>query len=268
MSENTAANPATTTNEGGNEPAPAVQPKPNDSTPPSKTFTQAEVDAIMAKNKRTLQQELEQARTKAAGFDELNNQVRQLLDSGLISDAENLSDFREQASATLERFKSEQEKLMDERTKQQKALEEAQKRAEQAQQRYNDAQALRAISDEAVSKAEGPGAVELIQMKLKPLSEVNPETGEVTVRYPITDEDGNTQEKKVTVAEAIEAMEADVSRYGRLFKSTVNSGAGGGVVDGVKRNPDGRIDFSKMTMEQYLELQSKNPGLIEQAMSR
>jgi len=63
-------------------------------------------------------------------------------------------------------------------------------------------------------------------------------------------------------------MESQPTKYGRYFRSTVNGGAGGETVDGVKRTPDGGVDFANMDFQKFQELAKKNPGLLNEAAGK
>lgn len=230
-------------------------------------MTQAELNAKMAENRRNLQKELDAAKSKAQAFDNLQGQVSELLGSGLIDGVEDLTDFRTKASQTIESFKTERQKF-DEYTKRtNKELETAKKQAEQFASRYNQAQISRTISDEAGPKAVSPGALELIQLKLAQSCAVG-EDGSVTVTMNVKDPDsGKVGPKQMTVKEAVTLLEADVTNYGTLFKSTVNTGTGNQVFDGVKKTDSGEIDFEKLDFEQFLQLQKKAPGAINKSLA-
>lgn len=230
-------------------------------------MTQAELNAKMAENRRNLQKDLEAAKSKAQAFDNLQSQVSELLGSGLIDGVEDLSDFRTKASQTIEAFKTERQKFEEQSKKSAKELETARKQAEQYANRYNQAQVSRTISDEAGPKAVSPGALELIQLKLSQASAVG-EDGTVTVTMNVKDpETGKVGPKQMTVKEAVSLLESDVTNYGTLFKSTVNSGAGGQVVDGIKKTDNGSIDFENLDFEQFMQLQKKAPGVIQKSLA-
>jgi hypothetical protein len=154
-----------------------------------------------------------------------------------------------------------------------KKLNQAMETAKQTQQRYANAMVQRQIADDAmdlvVDGAGREGAVEYFQLKLGQLAEFNQETGEVNVRWKVTDEEtGRTEEKLVPVKQALKDMEANPTKYGREFRSTVNGGAGGDTVDGVQRTPDGGLDFGRMDFNKFKELATKNPRLLRDAAEK
>lgn len=228
-------------------------------------MTQAELNAKMAENRRGLQKELTELKAKSQGFEQLQTQVSELLGSGLIDGVEDLAGFREKANETIRTFQTEKEKFEADAKKYKKDLETAQETAKNFTNRYNQAQISRSISDEAGSKVVSPGALELIQMKLAQASTVG-DDGTVTVTLNVKDDDGKVGPKAMSVKDAISVLEADVSNYGTLFRSTVNSGTGI-QVDGVKKAQDGTIDMEGLSFEKFLELQKKNPNLLEKTVA-
>ena len=229
------------------------------------TLTQAELNAKFAEHKRSLQRELTEAKTKASAFETLQSQVSELLGSGLIDGVEDLAGFREKASQTLDTFKSEKQRAEEANKRLNSELEKERKRATEATHRYEQATIAREIADVAGPKASSVGALEMIQLKLASNAKMA-EDGSVVVTIDAV-EDGKAVKKAVSVAEAIAAMEAEVTKYAPLFKATMNSGAGGGV-DGVKRTPEGVVDFESMSMEKFIELSQKSPELIEKSLAR
>jgi hypothetical protein len=231
-------------------------------------FTREEMNANIAKNRRQMQKELKEAQQQATAYQRLQGQVSELLGSGLIDGVEDLSEFRTQAQQTIEQFRTEAEKRETEQKTLEKSLEETAKQADQYKQRYEAAQVNRSIADEAGAKALDEGALELIQMKLSPLSEVQ-EDGSVLVNWDITDEEtGKIVRRRIPVKDAVERMEAHPTKYRGLFRATVNGGTGGEQVDGVRRTSEGEIDLANMSYQQHLEMRKKNPGLIEKALEK
>jgi hypothetical protein len=223
------------------------------------------VNAKLANHKRTLQTQLRDAQQKAAAYDQLQGQVGELLESGLIDGVEDLGEFRQAAAETLDKYKSETERLADEGKRSEKLLAETAKRAEEVTTRYDQAMIRQDVINEAVDKVVSPGALKLVQQHLAAYAQ-NTDKG-VVFNYPVANEEGADEVKPLTAKQAVEAMEANVSDFGTLFKSTVSGGAGDEVVNGVTRTPTGNIDFSNMSMDKYIELQSKNPGALAQTLA-
>jgi hypothetical protein len=231
-------------------------------------LTNDEANALIAKERRKMKGELTTAKQQAEAYQRLQGQVAEVLNSGLIDGVEDLSEFREAATQTIEQYRSDAEKREIEQNKLTKDLEAATNRAADFQARYEQAQVNRSIADEAGTKALDEGALELIQMKLAPLSEVQ-EDGSVLVSWGIKDEDtGKVVTRRVPVKEAVELMEAHPTKYRGLFKATQNGGTGGEQIDGVRRTSEGEVDLANMSFEKYLEVQRKNPGLIATALEK
>lgn len=227
------------------------------------------VNAKLATHKRTLQLQLKDAQTKATAYDQLQGQVGELLDDPRFEGVENLGDFRQAASDTIDQYKSEAERLTDEGEKQGKLLSDATQRADSVEIRYNTAMAKQAVTNEAAHLASTPASLKFIQQELAQFANAPDAEGGVTFDMPIKNEEGTPEFKKgVTAKEAVQALEADVTNYGPHFKSFVagGTGSGGEAVDGVMRTQTGTIDFGKMSMEKYVELQSKNPEALMKSL--
>lgn len=234
--------------------------------------SQAELDAKFAAHKRGLQQQLAEARQKAEAFDALQNQVSELLGSGLIDGVEDLEDFRNAASQTINAAKSEAEREALKNKKMEKELKAAQELAAKNQTRFEAAMIERSISDSAADMiVDGhgrEGALEYFQLKIGPKAKVQ-EDGSVLVEWKVMDEDtGRMETKLVPVKAALQAMEAEPTKYGRYFRSTVNGGAGGETVDGIRRTADGNLDFANMDFAKFQELAKKNPALLREAAEK
>ena len=76
------------------------------------------------------------------------------------------------------------------------------------------------------------------------------------------------ENKLVSATDALRSMEANPSKYGRYFKSTVNGGGGSETVDGVKRTADGNLDFANMDFQKFKELATKNPQALAEAADK
>jgi hypothetical protein len=243
-------------------PAPEVQ------TPeaPSAPTNQAALNAAAAKNRRGLQKELAEAKKKAQQFDKLQQSIQANFD-GEGSAEEKLEAM---ADAIFE-AKTKEEQSSERLGKLEGLLNKQTELAKANQDKYNSAMVERAILDasaDLVVQDNGrEGAVEYFQLKLSQLAEVQ-ENGDVLVKWNVTDENGTTEAKMVPVKQALESMEADPSKYGRYFRSTVNGGAGGETVDGIGRTPDGNLDFANMDFAKFQELSQKNPGALLDAANK
>ena len=180
--------------------------------------------------------------------------------------------FREAASQTIASARSEAEQAAARNKKIEADLKKANEVAEANRIKYESAMVERAISDSAselVVDGHGrEGALEYFQLKLSPHAKVQ-EDGSVLVDWKVLNEDtGRLEMKAVPVSEALRSMEAEPTKYGRYFRSTVNGGSGGETIDGIRRTPDGGLDFANMDFNKFQELRSKNPDLLNEAASK
>lgn len=230
--------------------------------------SQAMLNAVAAKNRRAMQRELAEAKKKAATFDEFNAVVREMSEN---PDANPL-DFISQLQEVADKAKSEEQLAKENIIGMEKKLTAAQQEAAENRQRYESAMVQRSISDSAaemvVDGLGREGALEYFQLKLGPKSQVN-EDGSVVVEWPVVNENtGKTETQLIPVKQALQAMEAEPTKYGRYFRSTVNGGAGGETIDGINRTPDGGIDFANMDFHKFQELSKKNPALLQEAANK
>jgi len=226
-----------------------------------KDIPEAELNAFLAKHKRTLQTELKQAKSEAKAYQTLKAQMDQILEG------RPLDEFREEVEANLSSLRNEKEQAELKAAKQSKELERATKQAQEYQTRYERAQTTRAISDVAGPKAVSTGAAELINQLLSPRSKVL-DDGSVLVTMEVMDEDlGKKIPKDVTPAEAVAILESDVTNYGTLFKTTAHSGNGTSV-DGLKRTPEGTVDIQKLSFKEFRELEKNNPEALLAALGQ
>lgn len=236
------------------------------------TLTQSELDTLMAKNRRGVQAKLAEAEKKAKAYDALQSKVSGFLE-GEGEGYQDLDHFREATDTILRETQSEVETLRQQSDDMTKKLNAERERANLADSRFANAMIQRQIADDAadlvVEGAGREGAVEYFQLKLGSVAEFNAETGEVGVKWKVMDEEtGRTEEKIVPVKQALKDMEANPSKYGRYFRSTVNGGAGGETVDGVQRHPDGGLDFGRIDFNKFKELAKKNPQALREAADK
>jgi len=258
-------------NESTNENVDPGTPAPT--TPPGTiTLTQAELDTMMANNRRNQSKRIQELEAEAQRGKDLNARVSDLLDSGIIDGVGDLDEFRSEAAKIVDQAKSDKERFEAAQSKSAKDLKAAQEVAELNQLKYESAMIERSISDDAagvVVEGQGrEGALEYFQLKLGPKSKVQ-EDGTVLVDWKVMDEEtGKMTDKQVPVKVALQSMEAEPTKYGRYFKSTVNGGAGGETVDGIGRTADGNLDFANMPFEKFQELKSKNPNALSEAANK
>lgn len=238
------------------------------------TLTQSELDTMMAKNRRGVQAQLVEAEKKAKAYDALQAKVSAFLEGGEGKEGfEDLDHFRESTNTILAQTRTEAENLRRNQSAMEQKLAEAKKAEEESRSRYANAMIQRQIADDAaelvVDGAGREGAIEYFQLKLGQLAQFNAETGEVGVKWKVTDATtGKTEDLIIPVKQALKDMESNPSKYGRYFRSTVNGGAGGETMDGVQRTPDGGMDFTKMDFNKFKELAKKNPRLLQEQANK
>lgn len=228
------------------------------------TMTNDQLNNKLKSHRMGLQNKLVEAERRAAGFDTMQGQVQDLLESGLIDniEGEGLDAFRVGVEKTIADHRSESENLKIEAGRQVKELEKATKRANVATEKFTTSTINQAITDEAGSKAFSPSTLKLIRMELRTKAEIQPDDS-VLFLMDVPDEDGKVTPTKVSAKTAVELMESNVTEFGSLFASTVSGGAGAEVtLDGVKRTAAGGVDIKSMSMEQYMEIEDKNPGTV------
>lgn len=231
---------------------PAGDPPAGDPIP-TKTFSQDELNKILAEDKRRHQQQ----------FQKLEKQLSDTLTSAKLTNEErtkleeSLEDVRKQLRTKEEQAKLEKKQLEDKYTGE---LSQLAKRAEAAEQRYVDSTIARSLQDAAVGgDAFSPNQIVTILRPMTKMVEDKP-----MIDFPdISAETGEAIVKQMTPEEAIKRMKQLPETYGNLFKSGVVGGIGAAsATGGLTPGSNGKVDVSKLSMDQYLELRKKNPGAV------
>lgn len=220
--------------------------------------------------RKALQKELTDAKSQLAEYGTLQGQVQELLDSGLLPENAEFDDFKDATSKTLEGLMSDKQKAEKAQSATAEKLTKAEKLAESRWEKFKRARVFTEVAIEGKDKARGAGALRVMQKELLPFADVADDAdGTVTFNMNVTDENGHTESKDVNAKRAIELMEENVSEWGFLFNIAVNGGGGGEItIDGIpRRGPKGKVDINKLTMEQFLELEQKNPQALEEALT-
>lgn len=198
--------------------------KQNQST---KTFTQEELNTILAKEKRAFQEERQKLSADLNAFKEKTNMTAQEKQE-LEARIEEL----QKATMTKEEIaQREQAKAKKQYEDNLKALENE---ATSWKSRYTKETIARSILDEAVrNEAYAPEQlVELLSVRSK-LAPVLDEAGKPTgsfvtkVSFDDVDKDQKPVTLEMTIPETIKRMKEIPNRFGNLFKSGANNGAGG-----------------------------------------
>jgi hypothetical protein len=250
-------------------------PAPASPTPPTISsidqIPQALRNQLEANHKRGLQSELQAARQQLEQMNVLKEQTASLYellgDKVTLEEGSDLGDVALQLGGTLESLKSEKEKMEAANKKQAELLTAAQKEAADFRNQYHNTLIKNDLySQLGGDRAVSPKAAELIAKELASVAKVA-DDGSVGFTMPVTDENGHTAEQVISAKDAVTLLESQ-KEWAAFFKSTVNSGAGGEVVDNVKRQGDGSVDLEALTKDpaKYLEIMQKNPGLIQQAL--
>lgn len=202
-------------------PPPPPPPKPND---PPKTFTQEEVNAFLADDRRKTENKNK----------ELIAQLEALKQSEGMSKKQQ-EELQAQIDSMQQQYMSKEELAKQEREKEMKKFEaESKKNAEEASKWKQDYTKLR-IDNAIITAATEHGAYSTQQMItfLTPITELTTEVGEdgkptgkfiPMVNLDDKDKDGKDIVLKLSVSDAVKRMKELPERFGNLFKG---EGAGG-----------------------------------------
>jgi hypothetical protein len=235
-----------------------------------KTFTQDEVNRIVAADRRKLEEALKKSETtlqSTLASRNLTEQERKALEENLAAVQGQLRTREQQAAL--------EKKQMEEQfsTK----LADADKRAAQWETKFRDSTIDRSLQDAAV-KHDAYSTQQMVAL-MKPwtrmIEGVDEKTGKPTGNYKIVvdmpDTDPTTNEQVImtrTPEEAAKRMK-ELPEFANLFKSNVVSGIGAGsATGGLMPGQGGKIDVRKLTQAQYLEIRAKNPELLGLAPKR
>lgn len=235
---------------------------PAQKTPASKSFTQDEVNSILARERKTLQT---QNQTLVAQLETIQQAANTTAEQRAELETQ-IEKLRATFTTDAERAAQQAKKLKDEYDGKLKSTEES---AKSWQSRYAKAEIGRAISDAAV--AHKARRAELIAAVLQPMTQIEEtigEDGKPTGEYaPVVNfEDINAEGKpvvlKLRVNDAVKRMRELPDLYGVLFDSDVAGGAGGSAPNssrgkGGKINP---MELAKQDPAAYAAYRKKNPG--------
>lgn len=239
---------------------PVAPPNPND---PPKTFSQDEVNRILAEDKRKHQITL--AKTEQTYKDLLANNTaltakeRSTLEENLVTVQGQLRTKEEQAKM---------EKRQLEESLNAKIAEE-QNKAKGWEARYKDETVTRSLMDAASADAYQPSQiVTILKGMTKLVEEVDEASGKATgkfktvVEFPDVDAEGNPTITIRSPADTVKRMKELPEIYGNLFKSNVVSGIGANSTTGVTPGSNGKVNLKNLTPQQYRELRAKNPEAL------
>lgn len=231
-----------------------------------KTFTQEEVNELLAKNKRTLQAKLSAA----------EKAHQQLLENKHLTEDErtrletSLEELRS-ASRTKEQQLIHEKKQLEERLSNQ--LKEAQEKVTKTWQMYENSTIERALVDAAIAnEAYNPDQVATLLRRSAKLVEKKDEQGKSLGSYEVmvelADQHAETGEPLITTRTpdaAVKRMK-ELKQNLNLFKSGVVSGLGshsatGGVTPG-KNGRLSREQIANLSQDQYNRIRKENPALL------
>lgn len=229
-----------------------------------KTFTQDDVNRILADDKRKHQAAL--LKTEQTYKDLLaNNKALTEKDRATLED--NLATVQGQLRTKEEQAKMEKRQLEEQLNGK---IKEHETRAVEWENRYKTETVARSIQDAAVTAdAFQPSQIVALLKPMTRLVEVIDEkTGKSTgqfktvVDFPDVDAEGNPTVTVRTPTEAVKRMKDLPETYGNLFKSNIVSGIGSNSTTGITPGANGKIDLSKLSPEQYRELRKTNPAAL------
>ena len=230
-----------------------------------KTFTQEDLNRILAEDRRKHQTQLKQQEEKLQEVlksQTLTEQDRKVLQENLVAVQGQLRSA--EAAAAKEKQELEQQF--------QAKLVESEKKTQIWEGLYRESTVQRSLQDAAVKNdAFSPSQiVTLLKPMTKLVESVDPITkrpnGSYEVRVEMLDVNPKTGDHEVmvrTAEEAVKRMKELPDLYGNLFKSGVVSGIGSSsATGGLMPGQSGKIDVRKLTPAQYREIRAKNPELL------
>ena len=236
-----------------------------------KTFTQEDLNRILAEDRRKHQVQLKEQAEKLETVlkkSQLTEQDRKVLQENL----EAVKGQLRSAEAAAAKEKQELEQAF------QSKLVDAEKKSQIWEGLYRESMIQRSLQDAAVKgDAWQPGQiVTLLKPMTKLVACVDPTTnrpnGQYEVQIEMLDTDPKTGQQVMmnrTPEAAVARMKELPETYGNLFKSGVVSGIGSSsATGGLMPGQGGKIDVRKLTQAQYLEIRAKNPELLGLAPKR
>jgi hypothetical protein len=236
-----------------------------------KTFTQDDLNRILAEDRRKHQTQLKEQAEKLEGVlksSQLTEQDRKVLQENLATVQGQLRSAEAQAAKEKQELEQQfQSKLVD-----------AEKKSQIWEGLYRESTIQRSLQDAAVKNdAFSPSQIVTLLKPMTRLVEgVDPVTnrpnGQYEVKIEMLDVNPKTGQQEVmirTPEEAVARMKELPEQYGNLFKSGVVSGIGSSsATGGLMPGKGGQIDVRKLTPAQYREIRAKNPELLGLAPKR
>ena len=232
----------------------------NDPPGQGKTYSEADLTAIVEKK-------TEEARRKQKAalkrFEDMQENFKMNETQRTEMEAE-LEDLRKQTLTAEEYAKREQKKLEE---KYSTDLQSAQQQAESWQQRHNRLQVNYEISSAAQQHGVLPEAIESVEALLGGKTKIIPGEGEdgievlkTVVSFMDTTAEGKPLPVELSVEDTVKRMKENTEKYGYMFASQGGGLGGNSGQPGAKGQK--RIDFTKLTPEEYQKIRKENPSLL------
>jgi hypothetical protein len=231
----------------------------------NRTFTQDDVNRLLAEDRRKHQAQLKTMETK----------LQEVLASRNLTETERKA-LQENLAAVQGQLRTKDQQAALEKKEMEEQfsakLTEAEKKVQTWESLYRETTIDRSLQDAAVKNdAFSPSQiVTFLRPMTKLLEEMDQVTKKTTGRYkPVVempDVDPKTGEPVMMVRtpeEAVKRMKELPDQYGNLFKAGVVSGIGSGsATGGLLSGHSGRVDVRKLTPAQFREIYEKNPELL------
>jgi myosin heavy subunit len=220
-----------------------------------KTFTQAQVNAFLADDRRKSEAKLEAKwrADKKSALEAKAEEYRQLSQRASLTEQER-DEYRakaESADKAMEEFMTEKERLLKEKSATEATYKAKLTAAEKAQKEWQDKYVNSSIQRELQEAAVKHEAYNVQQMMnaLRPYTKVVDDKVMVDLADVV---DGKPVTTTLAPDAALKRMKELPDLYGNMFKANVVSGAGAN-----NAGSPGKVDPKHMTQEQYVEYRKK-----------
>ena len=233
---------------------------------PQSLRTQIEVG-----HKKGLQAELVAAKEQLTNLNTLRENVSGFMEmlgsSVTLTEGSDLGDVAAQISGTLSTLQTDKEKAEAATLKQSELLAIAQKEAADNLVSLHKTLIRNNLDGEIMGNdiATSKKAGECIRDALEKFAKVG-DSNAIVYEMDVTDENDHTAKQQIDVKKAVSLLEAD-TEWRDFFKSTVNSGAGGSIVENVQRTDNGAPDLTALAatdegVRKFMEIMNTNPALL------
>jgi len=217
----------------------------------NKTFTQEQVNKMLAEDKRKHKLQLEKT----------EKQLNEILESKNLSETER-SKAEEAREDILKQLRTREEQAREDKKKlageYEIRLTAAEKRAVEAEKKYEESTIARSLQDAAVANdAFNPSILVTYLRGDAKLDAV----GNPMIKVTVTKEDGTTEEGLMTPMDAVARMKNDPDHFGGMFKSNIVSGVGGNS-GGPNGGKNGKVNVKKLSTEEYMRLRKEDPSKL------